>query len=220
MKLQIILGILILLSILSSACQPVQTIPTSATVEVSPQSTAYIETKPAAESKCVGATDSAANTHFSFDEIVSCLNTPEKMTVFLQNNMVWDPEWDIKNFNHNAYLPASEVYANGVDDCDGMAEFIACVLSQNGYEAYNVAISIKGLWGFNAGGYVGKDGLKYAFSSNAQPDGPFLTWEELAQSYIDLGLAKPDGVIWLFSPCIGNRAEEKAVLNLSHTVVR
>ncbi len=220
MKLQKSLEFLLLFAVSASACQPAQTMQPSAIPEIIPESSASAVAETAVLNECDSATDPDANSCFSFDKIIPCLNTPDKMTSFHQNNMVWDPEWDFKEFDHNAYLPASEVYLNGVDDCDGMAEFIACVFSQNSYEAYNVGISITGMWGFNAGGFVGKDGMKYGYSDSTEPDGPFSTWEELAQHYIDLGYAEPDGVIWLFSPCIDSLKEGKEVLNLSHVIVR
>jgi hypothetical protein len=169
---------------------------------------------------CAGATESSAREHFTFSQITPCLNTPEKMIMFVLNNMQWQPDYDETNFGENVYLPVEEVYKNGADDCDGMAEFIACVLNKNGYEAYNVGISVNHPWGFNVAGYIGENGKMYAIINKPQPDGPFDTWEELAQVYIDAGLAEPDGIIWLFQPCLESRVDGDAVLALKHQVVR
>jgi len=151
---------------------------------------------------------------------VPCLSTPQKVRDFMRSNLRWDGRWDPNTYGNNTYSPAWEVYTNGVDDCDGMAEFAACVLSRNGYEAYSVGISIIGPLGHNVAGFVGSDGLKYAINNGQSIDGPFNTWEELAQYYIDRGYAAPDGVLWLFQPCISERIVGDAVLNLPHTVLR
>jgi hypothetical protein len=161
-----------------------------------------------------------ARTHYTFDEIWPHLNTPELVLEFMKNNLIWDGGWDNKTYGDNAYSPAAEVYQNGIDDCDGLAEFAACVLSKNGYEAYNVGISILGPFGHNVTGFVGNDGLKYAINDGQSMDGPFNSWEELAQYYIDNKSAEPNGVIWLFQPCIPERAVGEAMLDLPHIVFR
>jgi hypothetical protein len=170
---------------------------------------------------CAGATTSGAREKFSFTEIVSCLDTPEKLVLFMSSNLIWDGAWDNSQYGDNTYSPAGEVYELGTDDCDGLAEFAACVLSKHGYEAYNVGISILGPSGHNVTGYVGKDDLKYSIHNGEIIHGPFNTWEELAQFYIDQGSASPPGgVIWLFSPCIPSRAVGDAVLALPYKVIR
>ena len=195
----------ILCAALAAACTP------SSEVSNSPAS---------ASDACEGATASGAREKFNFSQISECLDTPQKMNAFVLNNMQWVPDFDQQNFNGNVYLPAEDVYHNGADDCDGMAEFIACVLSRHGYEAYNVGISVNRPWGFNVAGYVGEDGKKYAIINKAQPDGPFDSWEALARAYIDAGLAEPDGVVWLFQPCLEKRVDGDAVLALEHQVIR
>ncbi len=178
---------------------------------------------------CAGATSSGARQKFTYAEIVPCLDGPEKVYQFMLNNLAWDPGWDGSQYGGNAYSPASEVYANGTDDCDGLAEFGACVLSQHGWESYNLAISIIGPQGHNVTGFVGADGKYYAINmgqSRDDPsggrtlDGPFKSWEELAQEYINRGYAAPNGVIWLFSPCITERILGDAVVNLPHKEIR
>jgi hypothetical protein len=93
---------------------------------------------------CADATSLGARHKFTYAEIVPCLDGPEKVYQFMLNNLAWDPGWDGSQYGGNAYSPASEVYTNGADDCDGLAEFGACVLSQHGWESYNLAISIIG----------------------------------------------------------------------------
>jgi hypothetical protein len=170
---------------------------------------------------CAGATSAGARQGFTFEQIVPCLDTPQKIVEFMSSNLNFDPGWDFKTYGDNAYPPAAEVYVNGVDDCDGLAEFAACVLSRHGYEAYNVGVSILGPDGLNIAGYIDRDGLKYSIINGQGIDGPFNTWEELAQFYIDKKMAAPpDGVIWLFSPCIEKLAVGRVMLDLSRIEVR
>ena len=170
---------------------------------------------------CLGSTVAGSRQKFEFEEIVPCLNTPEKLITFMSGNLKWDSGWDKLQYGENTYSPAFEVYENGTDDCDGMAEFAACLLKKNGYEAYNVAISIRGPGGHNVAGFIGEDGLKYSINNGEELIGPYNSWEELAQYYIDLGIATPpNGVLWLFSPCISRRAIGEQVIQLEHTVLR
>ncbi|MFZ5911652.1 MAG: serine/threonine protein kinase [Chloroflexota bacterium] len=180
-----------------------------------------IEVASSTPDQCAGATSAGARQKFTFEQIVTCLDTPQKLVEFMSSNTNFDGGWDNKTYGDNAYSPASEVYANGIDDCDGFAEFAACILSKHGYEAYNVGISVLGPSGHNTAGYIDRDGLKYSISNGQGIDGPFNTWEELAQFYIDRGIAAPpNGVIWLFSPCIEKLAVGRAMLDLPHVVVR
>jgi hypothetical protein len=150
---------------------------------------------------CEGATDAGARDKFTFEQIVPCLNTPQKLLAFMQNNLkVGGGGWDNTQYGGNAYAPASVVYQSGVDDCDGLAEFGACVLAMNGYEAYNAGISVNSPFGYNVTGFVTTDGI-YAINNGQVIDGPFSSWEALAQFYIDAGKAEPNKVIWLFYPC-------------------
>jgi len=171
--------------------------------------------------RCAAAIQPNARQVYSFEDITPCLNTPTKLVEFMRNNLQWNSGWDNVNYGDNTYSPAKEVYAFGVDDCDGLAEFAACVLSKHGYEAYNVGISILGPQGHNVAGYVGDDGMMYAIHNGQEISGPFTSWEELAQSFIDQGVAAPpDGVLWLFDPCIPNRVTGEPVIELPHQVIR
>jgi hypothetical protein len=162
-----------------------------------------------------------ARIRYSYQEIVPCLDTPEKVRDFMYHNLEWDGTWDIDHYGGNAYSPAWEVYANGVDDCDGLAVFAACVLSQHGFEAYNYGISVNTDFGHNVAGFVGKDGMKYSINNGVEIDGPFETWEALAQYYIDLGTyAKPDEALILFAPCIDQVYDGYTILQIPHQVLR
>ncbi len=128
-------------------------------------------------------------------------------------------DWDQVHYGANAYVPAAEVYANGADDCDGLAEFAACVLSKHGFEAYNVGISVDSLRGHNVAGYVNpRDGKTYAIDGGDHL-GPFNDWAALAQHFIDRGAADPNRVLWLFYPCINQRAIGPVDV-LPHKIIR
>ncbi|MBD3155825.1 MAG: hypothetical protein GF368_04170 [Candidatus Aenigmarchaeota archaeon] len=206
--------------------------PTATDVPASPTPTIYLSpTSPpptVTPDPCYGSTSRGARQEFTFEEIVRCLDTPEEAYQFMLKNFRWDPEWDLRNFGNNAYSPADEVFDNGIDDCDGAAELGACPLSRNGFEAYNMGISIIGSGsGHNVTAFVGNDGLKYGINMGYNRgdrgpslDGPFNTWEEVAQEYIDRGYADPNEVIFLFYPCITQTVVGDSVLNLPHMRIR
>jgi hypothetical protein len=164
-------------------------------------------------------TESGARQKYSYDEIVLHLDTPSLLLAFMRNNLKWQGNWDMVHYGGNTYATAAEVYANGVDDCDGLAEFGACVLSSHGFEAYNVGVSIDSQLGHNITGFVDPgDGKMYAINNGREQVGPFNSWLELAQYFIDKGDAEPNKVIWLFKPCISQTTGD--VEKLSHKVIR
>ena len=170
---------------------------------------------------CLAAMDPGANRRFSFEEITECLTTAEDLLLYMKSNLKHGGGgWDHEFFGENAYSPAREVFERGVDDCDGLAEFGACILQMNGIEAYNVGISILGPLGHNVTGFVGKDGLIYSIHNGESLDGPFTTWVELAEYYIEKGLAEPENVVWLFEPCLEETMVGDGVLDLPHSVIR
>jgi hypothetical protein len=146
----------------------------------------------------------------------------------MKNNLAWDGDWDNKVAGGNEYAPAWVVYERGVDDCDGHAILQAYILKQNGYEAYAVGISIIGPnpLGHNVAGYRDKNSPSEIWSLNNSGEmiGPFSSWEELAQWYIDHGYAYANGTIRLFDPFgITQPTTDNthpSVLELPQTVVR
>lgn len=170
---------------------------------------------------CQGSTGPDASKLFTFGGIVPCLDTPNKVLKFMQSNMTHGGgAWDHEVFGENAYSTAQEVYERGMDDCDGLAEFAACVLHLNGFESYNVGISIIAPLGHNVAGFVGHDGLIYSMNNGKEIEGPFDSWEDLAEYYISKGYAAPNSVLWLFDPCIEDTVIGDSVLGLPHTVLR
>lgn len=170
---------------------------------------------------CFGATSKGARERFTFDQIVPCLDTPQRVVAFMSANLRYAAaNYDVRRWGINTYASARDVYAAGEDDCDGLAEFGACLLSLHGYEAYNVGISINRPLGHNVTGYVGRDGKKYSINNGVAIDGPFDDWIQLAQYYIDHGYAEPNQVIWLFDPCLSKTYIGDEVYQIPYRVIR
>ncbi|MDE3091783.1 MAG: hypothetical protein KGJ80_20615 [Chloroflexota bacterium] len=148
------------------------------------------------------------------------MDTPSALLEFMRNNLRHGGDnYDEIHYGGNTYATAQEVYANGEDDCDGLAEFGACVLSKHGIEAYNVGISINSPFGHNVTGFVDPgDGKMYAINNGQEQVGPFNSWVGLAQYFIDRKYADPDKVIWLFYPCISQTTKD--IEKLPHKVIR
>jgi hypothetical protein len=215
---QVILSVV--LSVLLAACSNSPTLSPIASNQAASNTTTDPPLTSNAQDPCAGATLHGARESFTFAKIVPCLDTPDQVVAFMRNNLKYDGGWDNRHFGDNTYTPASVVYENGADDCDGLAEFAACVLSKNGYKSYNVGISILGPLGHNVAGYIGNDNQIYSISNGQWIDGPFNSWEDLAQFYINERSAKPNGVIWLFEPCLEKQVTGDPVINLPHTIVR
>ncbi|MBM3151439.1 MAG: hypothetical protein FJZ96_04420, partial [Chloroflexi bacterium] len=81
---------------------------------------------------CDDATSAGARTRYTFEEIVPCLDTIEKVSLFMSNNMMYDNAWDTRERGGNEYVPARLVYERGVDDCDGHAILQCYFLEMNG----------------------------------------------------------------------------------------
>lgn len=130
---------------------------------------------------CAGATEPGAREKFTFEQILPCLNTPQKIVRFTNNNFTYIPDQP-----YNNYAPAWLVYQKGGDDCDGFATFDAFVLRFHGYEAYNLGLQIYTLWGHNVAAYkVGKD---WYVIDMAYIHGPFKSIEDFA--------------LWYFPSCV------------------
>ncbi|NPV87835.1 MAG: protein kinase [Anaerolineae bacterium] len=173
---------------------------------------------PAMSGDCAGAVLPGAREKFTFDAILPCLSSPQMVQKFMANNLTPIDAFEV--YGEAIYPPAQVVYEEGKADCPGMSEFAACVLSKHGYEAYNVGISHLGRHGLNVTGFVGKDGKLYAIPMGRAINGPFKSWEELAQFYIDKGAAQPDQAIWLFTPCLEKVTRFPEVKELPHRVIR
>lgn len=105
---------------------------------------------------CYGATARGARQRFTFEQIVSCLKTPARVSDFMRNNIRWDGGYDPREHGGNEYAPAWLVYDRGIDDCDGHAILQCYLLERNGWNAYMIGLSIEGPSDIMPVGWTGK----------------------------------------------------------------
>jgi len=138
-------------------------------------------------SPCAGATSAGARQRFSFEEIVPCLNTPRKVSLFMRNNVRWEGNYDNRVCGGNQYDPAWVVYQHGVDDCDGHAILQCYFLEANGWDAYMIGLSIEGGGpGHNVCG-VNTDSGILVLDNEGEFVGPFSSLADVAWHYIAKG---------------------------------
>lgn len=121
---------------------------------------------------------------YTFKEIVSLLDTPDKVSIFMESNIKWDGRYDIETAGGNEYVPAKVVYERGIDDCDGHATIQAYFLKANGYDAFIVGIGIEGPEGHNVCVYL-DNGLYWMLDNCGAKKGPFKSLDELGDSIIN-----------------------------------
>lgn len=136
---------------------------------------------------------------YTFKDIVPLLNTPDKVSAFMKNNIKWDGKYDIETAGGNEYVPAWVVYERGIDDCDGHATLQAYLLKANGYDAFNVGIGIEGPEGHGVCTYK-ENGQWYVLGNCGAQEGPFESLDSLADYYIKKGWANLGASIILFDP--------------------
>ena len=150
------------------------------TLELQPTAT----TRPTpANNFCDTATESGSRTTLTFEEIIPCLDTIEKVSQFMQNNTNYDAAYDAHERSKNEYVPAYLVYERGVDDCDGHAILQCYILEQNGFDAVVLGLSIDTPTGWNTCAVTTKDGVT-VLDVKGQVLGPFGSIEEAAQHFI------------------------------------
>lgn len=132
---------------------------------------------------CDTATDAGSRTKLTFEEIVPCLDTIEKVSQFMQNNINYDAAYDAHERSMNEYVPAYLVYERGSDDCDGHAILQCYILEKNGFDAVILGLSIDTPTGWNACAVTTKDGVT-VLDVKGQILGPFGSIEEAAQQFI------------------------------------
>jgi len=140
------------------------------------------------------ATRAGARLAYSFDLILPCLNTPDLVSQFMHNNIVWDDKWD-QAAGGNEYVPAWIVYERGSDDCDGHAILQCYLLEKNGWDAYMIGLSIESpIVGHNVCG-VNTNSKILVLDDVGQVEGYFDTLAEVARHYIAKGLMVNGGVL-------------------------
>lgn len=148
-----------------------------------------------------------------FEEIVPLLDTPDKVSAFMKNNIEWDGSYDLRTAGINEYVPAWLVYERGIDDCDGHATIQAYILKANGYEAWNVGIGIGRPEGHNVCVYLEGDSY-WVLDNCGVKKGPFKSLDEVGDSII------PGGSIVLFDPFDITSPTKGSAFSLPHKVYR
>ena len=125
---------------------------------------------------------------YTFEQIVPLLDTPDKVSTFMKNNIKWDGDYDNRVCGGNQYDPAWIVYQHGIDDCDGHAILQAYLLEKNGWDAYVIGLSMEApVLGHNVAGVNLSDGKILVLDNEGLERGPFDSLSEVAQFYIKLG---------------------------------
>ena len=126
-------------------------------------------------------------------EAVSFLNTPEKVSSWVEQNIKYKSE-DI-----NEYAPAWLIFERGYDDCDGFATIQSYFLKANGYDAWNIGIAIETPYGHGVCGYRDNDEW-FVLDTYGVTRGPFEYLEQLADEVGNL-VGIPEGSsIYLIDP--------------------
>ena len=128
-----------------------------------------------------------------FGRVVDRLSSPELVSIYMQRNIRYQSE------SRNEYVPAKVIFERGYDDCDGHATLQAYFLRANGYDAWNVGLSIETPTGHNVCGYV-IDGAYHVLDVAGEKVGPFKSWIEVSDHYAAMGWAKKGGSIVLIDP--------------------
>ncbi len=135
---------------------------------------------------CAGATDPGARDKFSLEQITPCLNSVEKVSKFMANNMTRDDGWDAKACGEICYSPANVVYQNGTDDLHGLVTLECTFLEKNGMDAFHIGFSIDKPVGTNACGVM-LDGKLTILDYNGKIVGAFDSLSDAARQYINRG---------------------------------
>lgn len=119
---------------------------------------------------------------YTFEQIVPLLDTPDKVSLFMKNNIRYQRE------DTNEYAPAWVIFERGYDDCDGHAILQAYLLERNGWDAYMIGLSMEApVLGHNVAGVNLSDGRILVLDNQGLKRGPFDSLAEVARFYIKLG---------------------------------
>lgn len=167
---------------------PIQLPTAQATSAIRPTSTTLLQatTTPRATPSgnyCEDATSAGARTRYTFSEILPCLDTIEEVSEFMQNNMMYDSAWDIRERGGNEYVPAWLVYERGVDDCDGHAILQCYFLEMNGRDAVMLGLNADRNDGHNVCAVDTGEAI-WVLDDMGAVVGPFDSIEEAALHYI------------------------------------
>jgi hypothetical protein len=139
-----------------------------------------------------------ARTDYPFDRMLSCLNTPDTVSQFTQNNITYDLAYAQQACQALGgtvcYFPARTVYEQGADVCRGFAILQSYLLESNGWDAYMIGLSIESATvGHNVCGV--NVGEKILVLDNGWIEGTFDTLADIARHYIAKGVMTPGGTL-------------------------
>ena len=134
---------------------------------------------------CEGVIDPGARQKFVFEQAVVCMTDIQRVTTFMVNNIQYDVEYDFREHGGNEYVPAHIVYERGIDDGDGWAILQCYFLEVNGWNVFMIGLSIESPVGSNVCGINNEDGTILVIEGEGQSAGPFKTFTDLAEYYIE-----------------------------------
>ena len=144
------------------------------------------------------ATRHGAREAYSFDQILSCLNTPDLVSQFTHNNITYDASFAQQACaalgGVTCYFPAGLIYQHGADVCRGFAILQSTLLEKNGWDAYMIGLSIESSTVGHNVCAVNTAG-KILVLDNGWIEGTFNTLAEIAQHYIVKGSMTPGGTL-------------------------
>jgi len=93
------------------------------------------------------ATRLGARTSYTFNQILSCLNTPDLVSQFTHNNITYNTAFAQQACaalgGVNCYFPAWIIYQHGADVCKGFTILRSYLLEKNGWDDYMIGLSIE-----------------------------------------------------------------------------
>jgi len=143
---------------------------------------------------CAESTDVKAREKFNFETIIPCLDTPDKVSLFMMNNIEYEGDYDQRECGGNCYLPAEEIYKNGEDDCDGHAILQCYLLEQNGWDATMFGLSVDTPTGHNVCA-INTQGKILILDNEGWMVGPFQSMTEIARFYTERGNMTDGGTL-------------------------
>lgn len=155
---------------------------------------ATLPTETLTQDGCAGATAVGARQRYTLEQIVPCLKTVAQVGEFMQNNVKYDVEYDIREHGAIEYEPAALVYERGIDDANGYAILECYLLERNGWDAFVIGLSIETPTGSNVCG-VNIDGRILVLQGAGQMIGPFISFTDLATHYAEMNWMKPGGTV-------------------------
>ncbi len=141
---------------------------------------------------CAGATVRGARESFTLEQITPCLNSIEKVSEFMKNNVERDDGWDGRECGEICYSPAWLVYQNGADSLHGTVTLECYFLEKNGFDAYHIGLAIELPTGTNLCG-VNLNGSVLVLDYDGKTAGTYDTLAEVARYYINNFGVEPGG---------------------------